>query len=76
MEALEKQEECEVQSESVHEPQIQAPGEVLSANDQDPPEAQNDEDENESDKGHVPLELFAEVKHLGHIINIYIFSNT
>ncbi|XP_056315202.1 glutamate-rich protein 2 [Danio aesculapii] len=60
MTAIEKQEECEVQSESVHEPQIEATGEVLSANDQDPPEAQNDEDENESDEGHVPLELFAE----------------
>ncbi|NP_001313381.1 glutamate-rich protein 2 [Danio rerio] len=60
MTALEKQEECEVQSESVHELHTQAPGEVLSANDKESPEAQHDEEENESDEGLVPLELFAE----------------
>ncbi|XP_059426247.1 uncharacterized protein LOC132160623 isoform X2 [Carassius carassius] len=60
MTALEKQEECDVQSESVHELHIQAPQVVLSANDQDPHEAQSEEDGNESAEGHVPLELFAE----------------
>uniref|UniRef100_A0A671P3T3 Glutamate-rich 2 n=1 Tax=Sinocyclocheilus anshuiensis TaxID=1608454 RepID=A0A671P3T3_9TELE len=58
--ALEKQGECDVQSESVHELHIQAPQVVLSANDQDPHEAQSEEDGNESAEGHVPLELFAE----------------
>uniref|UniRef100_A0A9J8CLY5 Glutamate-rich 2 n=1 Tax=Cyprinus carpio carpio TaxID=630221 RepID=A0A9J8CLY5_CYPCA len=52
MTALEKQGECDVQSESVHELHIQAP--------QDPHEAQSEEDGNESVEGHVPLELFAE----------------
>uniref|UniRef100_A0A672M584 Glutamate-rich 2 n=1 Tax=Sinocyclocheilus grahami TaxID=75366 RepID=A0A672M584_SINGR len=56
----EKQGECDVQSESVHELHIQAPQVVLSANDQDPHEAQSEEDGNESAEGHVPLELFAE----------------
>ncbi|KAL1273355.1 hypothetical protein QQF64_029217 [Cirrhinus molitorella] len=56
----EKQGECDVQSESVHELHIQAPQIVLSANDQDPQEAQSEEDGNESAEGHVPLELFAE----------------
>uniref|UniRef100_A0A671SRM6 Glutamate-rich 2 n=1 Tax=Sinocyclocheilus anshuiensis TaxID=1608454 RepID=A0A671SRM6_9TELE len=56
----EKQGECDVQSESVHELHIQAPQVVLSANDQDPHEAQSEEDGNESTEGHVPLELFAE----------------
>uniref|UniRef100_A0A8C1K111 Glutamate-rich 2 n=1 Tax=Cyprinus carpio TaxID=7962 RepID=A0A8C1K111_CYPCA len=60
MTALEKQGECDVQSESVHELHIQAPQVVLSANDQDPHEAQSEEDGNESVEGHVPLELFAE----------------
>ncbi|XP_016321449.1 glutamate-rich protein 2-like isoform X2 [Sinocyclocheilus anshuiensis] len=60
MTALEKQGECDVQSESVHELHIQAPQVVLSANDQDPHEAQSEEDGNESTEGHVPLELFAE----------------
>ncbi|XP_016339380.1 LOW QUALITY PROTEIN: glutamate-rich protein 2-like [Sinocyclocheilus anshuiensis] len=60
MTALEKQGECDVQSESVHELHIQAPQVVLSANDQDPHEAQSEEDGNESAEGHVPLELFAE----------------
>ncbi|XP_058635449.1 glutamate-rich protein 2 isoform X2 [Onychostoma macrolepis] len=60
MTALEKQGECAVQSESVHELHIQAPQVVLSANDQDPHEAQSEEDGNESAEGHVPLELFAE----------------
>ncbi|XP_051753009.1 glutamate-rich protein 2 isoform X2 [Ctenopharyngodon idella] len=56
----EKQGECEVQSESVHELHIQAPQVVPSANDQDPHETQSEEEENESAEGHVPLELFAE----------------
>ncbi|XP_016416394.1 protein IFH1-like [Sinocyclocheilus rhinocerous] len=60
MTALEKQGECDAQSESVHELHIQAPQVVLSANDQDPHEAQSEEDGNESAEGHVPLELFAE----------------
>ncbi|KAK7154794.1 hypothetical protein R3I93_009673 [Phoxinus phoxinus] len=55
----EKQGECEVQSESVHEKHLQAPQVVSSTNDQDPHEAQSEEEENES-AGHVPLELFAE----------------
>ncbi|ROL41646.1 hypothetical protein DPX16_9237, partial [Anabarilius grahami] len=57
----EKQGECEVQSESVHELHIQAPQVVPSANDQDPHETQSEEEENESGEGHVPLELFAEL---------------
>ncbi|XP_048056199.1 glutamate-rich protein 2 isoform X2 [Megalobrama amblycephala] len=56
----EKQGECEVQSESVHELHIQAPQVVPSAKDQDPHETQSEEEENESGEGHVPLELFAE----------------
>ncbi|XP_067230897.1 glutamate-rich protein 2 [Chanodichthys erythropterus] len=56
----EKQGECEVQSESVHELHIQAPQVVPSANDQDPHETHSEEEENESGEGHVPLELFAE----------------
>ncbi|XP_073707253.1 glutamate-rich protein 2 [Garra rufa] len=60
MTALEKQGECDAQSESARELHIQAPQIVLSANDQDPHEAQSEEDGNESAEGHVPLELFAE----------------
>ncbi|RXN38251.1 glutamate-rich 2-like isoform X2 [Labeo rohita] len=60
MTALKKQGECDVQSENVHELHNQAPQVVLSANDQDPHEAQSEEDGNESAEGHVPLELFAE----------------
>ncbi|XP_077055908.1 glutamate-rich protein 2 isoform X2 [Siphateles boraxobius] len=56
----EKQGECEVQSESVHEKHIQAPQVVSSANDQDLHETQSEEEENESAEGAVPLELFAE----------------
>ncbi|XP_039505026.1 glutamate-rich protein 2 isoform X1 [Pimephales promelas] len=56
----EKQGECEVRSESVHEKHTQTPQVVSSANDQDPHEAQSEEEENESAEGHVPLELFAE----------------
>uniref|UniRef100_A0A8C2BKF9 Glutamate-rich 2 n=1 Tax=Cyprinus carpio TaxID=7962 RepID=A0A8C2BKF9_CYPCA len=40
--------------------QMKAKPIVLSANDQDPHEAQSEEDGNESVEGHVPLELFAE----------------
>ncbi|XP_050967448.1 glutamate-rich protein 2 [Labeo rohita] len=60
MTALKKQGECDVQSENMHELHNQAPQVVLSANDQDPHEAQSEEDGNESAEGHVPLELFAE----------------
>lgn len=52
----------------MHELHIQAPQVVLSANDQDPHEAQSEEDGNESVEGHVPLELFAEVRHIGHVM--------
>ncbi|XP_043097232.1 glutamate-rich protein 2 isoform X4 [Puntigrus tetrazona] len=60
MTALEKREECDVQTESVREVHTRAPQVELSASDRDPLEAQSEEDENESAEGHVPLELFAE----------------
>lgn len=70
IQALKKQGECDVQSENVHELHNQAPQVVLSANDQDPHEAQSEEDGNESAEGHVPLELFAEVRHFGSIMHL------
>lgn len=48
---------------------------MLSANDQDPHEAQSEEDGNESAEGHVPLELFAEVRHI-HVMYLMCLKMT
>ncbi len=60
----------------MHELHIQAPQVVLSASDQDPHEAQSEEDGDESAEGHVPLELFAEVRHIGHIMYLMCLKMT